>query len=127
MSVKTEIIESRDGVRKVQTSVDGQGVSWLTIIDLKMHYGLSKIDVGGIGEVYTEREFRERGYSRRTINYALEWMRSHEYSLTALFGIPEYYHRYGFEAFMGQHFAKIYLRNLSRIKASDSYQITVVG
>ncbi|MCD6465669.1 GNAT family N-acetyltransferase [Candidatus Bathyarchaeota archaeon] len=125
MSVKSEIIESKDGVHKVQTSVDGRGVSWLTIVDLKMHYGLSKIDVGGIGGVYTEREFREKGYSKRTINYALDWMKTHEYSLTALFGIPEYYYRYGFETFMGMHHAKIHLRNLSRIEAPEDYQITL--
>ena len=125
MSVKCEVIENKDGTHRVQTSVDGRGVSWLTIIDLKMHYGASKLDVGGIAGVYTEREFRGRGYSRRTMNHALEWMRSRGYPLTALFGIHEYYHRYGFATFMGEHRARISLRNLSRVEASDGYQVVL--
>ncbi|RJS74903.1 GNAT family N-acetyltransferase [Candidatus Bathyarchaeota archaeon] len=125
MSVKCEVIENKDGTHRVQTSVDGRAVSWLTIIDLKMHYGASRVDVGGIAGVYTEREFRGRGYSKRTMNHALEWMRSREYPLTALFGIHEYYHRYGFATFMGEHHARISLRNLSKVGAPDGYQVVL--
>lgn len=42
-----------------------------------------------------------------------------------MFGIPEYYHRYGFETFMGEHHARISLRSLSRIEAPDGCDVSL--
>jgi predicted acetyltransferase len=48
-------------------------VSWLRVVELDVHYGASKVRVGGIAGVYTPREHRGRGYSAATLRYAARW------------------------------------------------------
>jgi predicted acetyltransferase len=94
-------------------------VSWLHVVELDVHYGASKVRVGGVAGVYTPREHRGRGYSAATLRYAVQWMRERGYPLTALFGIPEYYHRFGYATFMGEHTVTLSLRSASRVEAEE--------
>jgi predicted acetyltransferase len=94
-------------------------VSWLYVVDLNLHYGSSSVKAGGVAGVYTPREHRGKGYSAATLRYAVQWMRERGYPLTALFGILEYYHRFGYATFMGEHTATLSLRNASRVEAEE--------
>jgi len=94
-------------------------VSWLYVVDLNLHYGSSSVKAGGVAGVYTPREHRGKGYSAATLRYALRWMRERGYALTALFGILEYYHRFGYATFMGEHTVTLSLRNASRVEAEE--------
>lgn len=118
-------VEERDGVSRVYAVAQGERVSWLSVVDLYMHYGGARIRVGGVAGVYTPREHRRRGYSRATINYALSWMKKRGYQLTALFGVHEYYHRFGYATFMGEHVVTISLRDLSRVRRVEGYGATL--
>jgi len=115
-------VEERDGVHRVYAIARGERVSWLSVVDLYMHYGRARIKVGGVAGVYTPREHRRKGYSRATINYALRWMRERGYQLTALFGIQEYYHKFGYATFMGEHVVTVSLRDLSRVEQVRGYE-----
>ncbi len=98
---------------------EGVKVSWLYLLDLKLHYGSSFIRAGGVAGVYTPREFRGRGYSASTLSYTIRHMKKLGYPLSALFGIQEYYHRFGFATFMGEHTVTVHLRNASRVRGEE--------
>ncbi|MCD6562895.1 MAG: GNAT family N-acetyltransferase [Thermoproteales archaeon] len=104
---------------KIEAIKNETKVSWLYIPKIFMHYGRSSLTVGGIGGVFTPREHRGKGYSSSTIRYSLMWMKEKGYSILALFGIQEYYHRFKFAGFMGEHVVTISLRNASRIKSKE--------
>lgn len=104
---------------KVTAFEGDSAVSWLYVIDVWLHYGSSRIRAGGVAGVYTPRERRGRGFSAATIGYAVEWMRGQGYPLSALFGIHEYYHRFGYATFMGEHTVTLSLRSISRVEAED--------
>ena len=125
VTLSFEVVEKGRGLHRVYAVSEGRRVSWLTILDLYFHYGESRIRVGGVAGVYTPREFRRRGYSRATIEYALKWMEENGYPLTALFGIQEYYHKFGYATFMGEHVATITLRDASRAVRGEGYEVVL--
>ena len=119
MDLEFRVTSEALGYHRVEALESNKKVSWLNVPDLKLHYGVAVITVGGIAGVYTSREYRGRGYSSTTLRYTVNWMKKQGYSMSALFGILEYYHRFGFATFMGEHTVTICLRNASRIKAED--------
>ena len=73
-----------------------EAVSGLAVWDLPLQIGSAVARLGGIGGVYTRREHRMHGYSRRVIEESLTFMRDEGYQLSALFGIENYYPKYGY-------------------------------
>ena len=73
-----------------------QAVSGLNVWDLPLQIGAATVRLGGIGGVYTRREHRMKGYSRYVIEESLAFMREEGYHVSALFGIENYYPKYGF-------------------------------
>ena len=61
-----------------------------------MRIGRSSVRVAGIGAVSTHGEYRKRRLMSRTIARALPVMRDAGYDMTLLFGINDYYHRFGY-------------------------------
>lgn len=104
---------------RISALEDGSRVSWLYVVDLELHYGASKVRTGGVAGVYTPREHRGKGFSAATLRYAVSWMRERSYPFSALFGIPEYYHRFGYATFMGEHTLELNLRDASRVEAEE--------
>jgi len=115
LSEEIEVVEERwpyvERVHKVQVKVAGEPASWLYVVDYRMRIGSSLVKMGGIAGVYTKREYRERGLARKCLNYSVEWMKQNNYQLSALFGIPEFYHKFGYAVFMGEHTLSILTRN----------------
>ena len=75
---------------------DGEGVSRLDLFDLRMCVGATTVRCGGIGSVGTSRDHRLQGYSRLVLDAGIALMRSESYHISVLFGIPDYYQRFGF-------------------------------
>jgi predicted acetyltransferase len=75
---------------------DEKRVSGLDVFDLQMRIGDVPVRCGGIGNVWTAREQRMKGYSRRVLEEAVHLMAEQGYHLSALFGIPNYYDKFGF-------------------------------
>ncbi len=55
-----------------------------------------RLRTAGIGMVATHGEHRKRGLMARTIDAAIPVMRDAGYDVTILFGIPDFYHRFGY-------------------------------
>jgi GNAT superfamily N-acetyltransferase len=77
--------------------LDGRQVSRVVIVPMLMRIGAAVVRMDGIGGVSTEEEFRNRGYSRRVMETAIEEIRRGDAALSTLFGIEDFYQKFGYE------------------------------
>ncbi len=85
-----------DGAREVSLERDGRSVSRAFIVPMLMRIGAAVVRMDGIGGVGTEEDCRNHGYSRRVMERAVERMRAGDAALSTLFGITDFYPRFGF-------------------------------
>jgi predicted acetyltransferase len=71
-------------------------VSDLEVWDMVMRIGTAEVRMGGIGGVGTPREHRNKGYSRRCLENSNGWMAEQGFDCATLFGIPDYYDKFGY-------------------------------
>lgn len=76
--------------------VDGRMVSHWGVWDYAMRIGRSRVRTGGIGAVACHADHRRRGVMSRTVGGSIEAMRRAGYDMTVLFGIRDFYHRFGY-------------------------------
>jgi predicted acetyltransferase len=81
---------------RIELLVDGEHASGLVVIDLQMRIGEVAVRCGGIGGVHTEPQHRMHGYARQVIDESLRYMRQEGIAISALFGIADFYHQFGF-------------------------------
>jgi len=82
--------------QRVELLLDGEHVSGLIINDLQMHLGGAAVHMGGIGGVHTDQRHRLKGYSRRVCEYSNRYMYDRGYDVSLLFGISDFYPKFGF-------------------------------
>ncbi|MDD2431051.1 MAG: GNAT family N-acetyltransferase [Firmicutes bacterium] len=92
---------------RVEFIKDEQPISWLIINHLKIYVWGKEFTCGGIGGVGTKEEFRKKGYSKAVLDKSLEVMREQDYDFSLLFGIPNYYYRWGFASCFPQNRVEI--------------------
>ncbi|HEX2948712.1 MAG TPA: GNAT family N-acetyltransferase [Armatimonadota bacterium] len=61
-----------------------------------MRIGTGRVCVGGIGAVSTHADYRKRGYMEQTAQACLDAQHDLGYDMTILFGIDNFYHRFGY-------------------------------
>lgn len=76
--------------------VEGDLVTHFGVWDYRMRIGTAQVRVGGVGAVATEGRFRKQGLMDITATAALEAMRAAGYEFSLLFGIDNFYHRFGY-------------------------------
>jgi hypothetical protein len=76
--------------------LDGRVVTHWGVWEYPMRIGAAVVRAGGIGNVATDGDCRERGYMTRTGEASIEAMRAAGYDLSILYGRPDFYHRYGY-------------------------------
>jgi hypothetical protein len=85
--------------------MDGErSVSHLWIIPLTLRIGAATVRMDGIGGVSTEDDCRNRGYSRRVLEATVERMRQGDAALSMLYGIPNFYPKFGYATAGPDHF-----------------------
>ncbi len=89
----------------------GSPVSWLIINDLEVKVGKTYLKTGGVGGVGTLEEHRMKGYSRMVMEFSIEYMTRNEYDVSMLFGIPDYYIKWGYASTLPNCKITIPLRN----------------
>ena len=93
----TTIRSTVAGDRCVVAVIAGEEeVARLTILDRRMRLGEAWVRIGAIAGVKTKPGHRGKGYGRELMDGALGCMRDHGYTVSILFGIPGFYHRFGF-------------------------------
>jgi predicted acetyltransferase len=58
--------------------------------------GEARLRTGGLGWITTEGRHRQKGVCRALMLDAFKYMPAHNYHVAMLFGIPNFYHRFGF-------------------------------
>jgi predicted acetyltransferase len=83
--------------------VQDQAVAWLEIIDHQMRIGSAQVRMAGIGGVETCREHRKKGYMRELMEDSLVYMVEQGYDVSMLFGISDFYPKFGYAACLPSH------------------------
>jgi predicted acetyltransferase len=97
-----------------QVFVDGRPVSRLVVHDRLLWMLGTQIRMGGIGGVETDREHRRKGYSRRLLEDTLDYMAGLGQEVSMLFGIPDFYDKFGYAPFMPEHTIRVATRDAER-------------
>jgi hypothetical protein len=92
-----------DGALRVELRDGERAVSWLWIIPFTLRIGAATVRMDGIGGVGTDDACRHRGYSRRVLEAAVERMRQGDGALSMLYGIPNYYPKFGYAVAGADH------------------------
>lgn len=91
------IIEhDREGAKRVVLTVEGEQASLCWIVPLTIRVGSATIRMDGIGGVETKPEHRLKGYASRVLCRAIEEMSAGDAGITMLYGIRDFYHRFGY-------------------------------
>lgn len=94
------IVTPRGQGTRHELMLNGESVSRLLLLDLRMRIGTAVVRMGGIAGVGTERAHRMKGYSRRVMDNSTEWMAAEGFDCATLFGIRDFYDKYGYAACM---------------------------
>lgn len=65
--------------------------------------GEARLKMGGFGWVTTAGHHRHQGIARELIQDTMRYMREQNYHLSMLFGIPNFYHRFGFTTSLAEY------------------------
>ncbi len=76
--------------------VDDVLVTHYGVWGYRMHIGGAVVRAGGIGAVATNGDYRHRGYMAQTAAASVAAMRAAGYDFSLLFGIDNFYHRFGY-------------------------------
>jgi predicted acetyltransferase len=101
--------------------VDGKSVSWLTLIDYTVRIGRARLRMGGIAGVGTSEDCRMKGYSRSVLEDTTSYMTQEGYDIALLFGIPDYYHKFGYAVCLSEPSFNMDTAQSANLEADDSY------
>ncbi|MCA1594836.1 MAG: GNAT family N-acetyltransferase [Chloroflexi bacterium] len=88
--------DDHDGPVRLHLDLDGATVSELWIIPFTIRIGCAQVCMDGIGGVSTEEPHRNRGYARQMLEEAVRRMRADDAALSMLYGISDFYPRFGY-------------------------------
>ena len=69
--------------------------------------GEARLHMGGLGWVSTAEAHRHKGIARELIADTMHFLRARNYHVAMLFGIPNFYHRFGFTTTLGQYATEV--------------------
>ncbi len=82
---------------------NAQSLSRCLIVPLEIHVGVAVLRMDGIGDVFSEPDCRNQGLSRRVLEEAVRLMRGGNAAVSMLYGIPNYYHKFGYQSAGANH------------------------
>ena len=90
-------------------------VSGVAVVKKQMQIGSATVKMGGIGGVWTHADHRKKGYASRMMWEAIALMARERYELSILFGIADFYHRYGYAVAFAEQSMSISTQALRRL------------
>jgi predicted N-acetyltransferase YhbS len=82
---------------------DGTVVAALRLISDTICIGEARLRMGGVGWVTTAQHHRRKDVATRLIEDTITYMRQQNYHVSMLFGIPDYYQRFGYTTVLPEH------------------------
>lgn len=74
--------------------------------------GEARLKTGGFGWVATHPDFRHKGVARELMVDTQHYLKQHAYHVSMLFGIPNFYHRFGFATTLADYSTHIQVAEL---------------
>ena len=119
--------EQADGPRsrqcqqcKLSLDVAGETVGRAEVNDLTMRLAGAWVRMGGIANVVVQSQHRGKGYANRLMREAVSYMEREGYAVSILFGIPDFYHRFGFVPVMPEYNVSVAVRDAERLAATTT-------
>ncbi|HLJ54125.1 MAG TPA: GNAT family N-acetyltransferase, partial [Chthonomonadaceae bacterium] len=100
---------------RVDLMVGGKSASRLWLTHFTLHVGEALVRMDGVGGVGTDEAHRNKGYSRRVLQAAVEQMAKGDASLSMLYGIRDFYPKFGYATAGPDH--RVRLTDLERDSA----------
>ena len=100
---------------------DEERVSVLGLREYRMRFGSAQLKLGGICGVGTKDEHRNKGYSRCVMEHSTEYMIENGFDVAMLFGIPDFYHKFGYATVLPETWMEFDTKNVGA--AVSSYRI----
>ena len=94
------------GFRREHTRIvlsGGEIAGALRITTDTIRIGEARLKMGGVAWVSTAPRYRRRGVATMLMNDALRYMRDHRYHVSMLFGIPDFYHQFGYVTTLAEY------------------------
>ena len=111
-----------DGVWKISLSTeDEEDVSRLWLHEYQMRFGSARLKMGGIASVGTNKEHRNKGYSRLVMEESAAFMTENGFDVAMLFGIPNFYPKFGYATVLPETWLALYTEEAQA--AVSTYQI----
>ena len=76
--------------------VDGEVVAHVRVVPHVMHVGRARLRLGGIGAVGTDPFHGKKGYATALLHDTMDYMTREGYDVSLLFGITNFYPRFGY-------------------------------
>lgn len=86
---------------------NGQVAGALRITTDTIRLGEARLKMGGFGWVAVDDAFRKQGVATQLIEDALAYMRTHSYHVSLLFGVVDFYHRFGFSTMLSDYVTSV--------------------
>ncbi|MEX0886707.1 MAG: GNAT family N-acetyltransferase [Phycisphaeraceae bacterium] len=99
--------------------VDSQVASRLTLIDFQQQIETVRLRMGGIAAVNTDPAHRFRGHARSLLWHTLGWMRQQGFDLSLLFGIADFYPKFGYAPAFSTTSLRLAVRDAEQLPAGD--------
>jgi predicted acetyltransferase len=101
------------GFRREHTRIallKGEVAGALRLTTDTIRIGEARLKMGGLGWVTTAGHHRHKGIARELIRDTLHYMHEQHYHVSMLFGIPNFYHRFGFVSTLADYVTSLPLR-----------------
>lgn len=85
----------------------GQIVGAMRITTDTIRIGEARLKMGGLGWIAVNDQFRGKGIASAMIEDALAYMRDHHYHVSMLFGVVDFYHRFGFTTMLSDFLTSV--------------------
>ena len=117
--MKLECLKESESNWKITLSTDEEpNISSLWLGEYQMKYGASLLRMGGVG---TGEAYRHQGFARRIMEESSTWMNSQDFDVAMLFGIPNFYHKFGYATVLRETWIDIEVQDVHN--ANLEYQI----
>ena len=111
--------EDRGGHWQVALRLDGEVVSRVGVVKKRMRIGQAVVRMGGIAGVWTHEKHRLKGYASRCMEASIALLEAEGYEMSLLFGIADFYHRFGYGVVFPDPVLHVRTENLLRARRRD--------
>ena len=105
---------------KLSLDVAGETVGRAEVNDLTMRLSGAWVRMGGIANVVVRSQHRGKGYASRLMREAVSYMERERYAVSILFGIPDFYHRFGYVPVTPEYKVSVAVRDVERLTATTA-------